>query len=362
MKKFTDGKKEILLQTQGLSLISKTLQNGKERLSSKEFANHDALQKAFVKKQVDVLKKGFIYENKKVKFGEALAHTYIGGGYSGALGFAEFEDKFYVYKCNFDEHGCDYLIVLDDELRTLAQIELPKILAWKMTATKKALVLDLDHEFFLFDGEKFSRLFEAWGITGGGFSSSLSGNGEILACGTDGILAFGSDKKLNFKTDFSAKAIGFGNKICVACGDENGKNVARLYRLKDFAELCRIECDVGYIHSLNVGLIKNDAILVVNNGFDELYFWDVASKKRLSVPKTLPRSVMRFATNDQIFLTYFYGRFKAFSLKDFRLLGEFECEHCVKTAAIEISGERLYVRTDYGFFSIYSLAENGIKI
>ena len=53
MKKFTDGEKEILLQTQGLSLISKTLQNGKERLSSKEFVNHDALQKAFVKKQVD---------------------------------------------------------------------------------------------------------------------------------------------------------------------------------------------------------------------------------------------------------------------------------------------------------------------
>ncbi len=50
MKKFTDGEKEILLQTQGLSLISKTLQNGKERLSSKEFANCDALQKAFVKK------------------------------------------------------------------------------------------------------------------------------------------------------------------------------------------------------------------------------------------------------------------------------------------------------------------------
>ena len=175
-----------------------------------------------------------------------------------------------------------------------------------MTATKKALVLDLDHEFFLFDGEKFSRFFEAWGITGGGFSSALSGNGEILACSTDGILAFGSDKKLNFKTKFSAKAIGFGNKICVACGDESGKNIARLYRLKDFAELCRIECDVGYIHSLNVGLIKNDAILVVNNGFDELYFWNVASKKRLSVPKSLPRSVMRFAANDQIFLTYFY--------------------------------------------------------
>lgn len=71
---------------------------------------------------------------------------------------------------------------------------------------------------------------------------------------------------------------------------------------------------------------------------------------------------MRFAANDQIFLAYFYGRFKAFSLEDFRLLGEFECEHCVKTAAIEIAGERLYVRTDYGFFSIYSLAKNGIKI
>ena len=71
---------------------------------------------------------------------------------------------------------------------------------------------------------------------------------------------------------------------------------------------------------------------------------------------------MRFAANDQIFLTYFYGRFKAFSLDDFRPLGEFECEHCVKTAAIEIAGERLCVRTDYGFFSVYSLAENGIKI
>ena len=67
MKKFTDGKKEILLQTQGLSLISKTLQNGKERLSSKEFANHDALQKAFVKKQVDALKKGLHLRKQRSK-------------------------------------------------------------------------------------------------------------------------------------------------------------------------------------------------------------------------------------------------------------------------------------------------------
>ena len=67
MKKFTDGEKEILLQTHELSLISKTLQNGKERLSSKEFANCDDLQKACIKKQVDALKKGFIYKNKEAK-------------------------------------------------------------------------------------------------------------------------------------------------------------------------------------------------------------------------------------------------------------------------------------------------------
>ena len=65
MKKFTDGKKEILLQTQELSLISKMLQNGKERLSSKEFANCDALQKAFIKKQVDALKRASSMKTKK---------------------------------------------------------------------------------------------------------------------------------------------------------------------------------------------------------------------------------------------------------------------------------------------------------
>jgi len=145
------------------ALVSVSLKGGKTKQSKKEFASEQEAKKACVKKEWESLKKGFILQDSEAKAGKASLHVYIGGGYTGALSFASVRDEIYVYKSGGQKDGgkpSDLLVWLNRSGAIKEQIALPKPLAWHTERAGENLLLDLDHEIYIFEpnGAKFREI------------------------------------------------------------------------------------------------------------------------------------------------------------------------------------------------------------
>ena len=144
----------LRLSVEDKTLVSMSQKGAKTKQSKKEFASETEAKKACVKKEWESLKKGFILQDSEAKAGEACLHVYIGGGYTGALSFASIKDEIYVYKSGGQKDGgmpSDLLVRLDRSGAIKEQIALPKPLAWHAEHVGENLLLDLDHEIYIFE-------------------------------------------------------------------------------------------------------------------------------------------------------------------------------------------------------------------
>ena len=149
-----DSGERLRLSVEGNALVSVSQKGAKTKQSKKEFASETEAKKACVKKEWESLKKGFILQDSEAKAGEPCLHVYIGGGYTGALSFAGLKDEIYVYKSGGQKDGgkpSDLLVRLDRSGAIKEQIALPKPLAWDAQCASENLLLDLDHEIYIFE-------------------------------------------------------------------------------------------------------------------------------------------------------------------------------------------------------------------
>ena len=116
-------------------------------------------------------------------------YIYIGGGYTGALSFASVRDEIYVYKSGGQKDGGmldDILVGLDKNGLIKEQIALPKPLAWDAQCAGENLLLDLDHEIYIFEPKetKFRQISA---------EQNLKRNNEIASfiCASNGVAIFG---------------------------------------------------------------------------------------------------------------------------------------------------------------------------
>ena len=158
-----DSGERLRLSVEDNALVSVSQKGGKTKQSKKEFASETEAKKACIKKEWESLKKGFILQDSEAKTGKASLHVYIGGGYTGALSFASLRDEIYVYKSGGQKDGgkpSDLLVWLDRSGTIKEQIALPKPLAWDAQCASENLLLDLDHEIYIFEpnGAKFREI------------------------------------------------------------------------------------------------------------------------------------------------------------------------------------------------------------
>ena len=184
-----DSTERLRLSVEDKALVSVSLKDGKTKQSKKEFASETETKKACVKKEWESLKKGFILQDSEAKAGKASLHVYIGGGYTGALSFASLRDEIFVYKSGGQKDGgkpSDILVRLDKSGATKEQIALPKPLAWHAEHVGENLLLDLDHEIYIFEPKeaKFREILA---------ERNLKRNNEIASfiCASNGVAVFG---------------------------------------------------------------------------------------------------------------------------------------------------------------------------
>ena len=184
-----DSTERQRLSVEDKAFVSVSLKGAKTKQSKKEFASETEAKKACVKKEWESLKKGYVLQDSEAKAGEASLHVYIGGGYTGALSFASLRDEIYVYKSGGQKDGGildDILLRLDKNGLIKEQIALPKPLAWDAQCVGENLLLDLDHEIYIFEPKeaKFRQISA---------EQNLKRNSEIASfiCASNGVAVFG---------------------------------------------------------------------------------------------------------------------------------------------------------------------------
>ena len=361
-----DSGERLGLSVEDKALVSVSLKGGKTKQSKKEFASETEAKKACVKKEWESLKKGFILQDSEAKTGAASLHVYIGGGYTGALSFASLRDEIYVYKSGGQKDGSkpsDILVKLDRSGAIKEQIALPKPLAWHAENVGENLLLDLDHEIYIFEPKeaKFRQISA---------EQNVKKNSEIASfiCASNNVAVFGMFGQIF--TFYEGKISMLGEYKCstkshvpILC--------AALSANASMLALCTKENEVQILNAKNgelraefgaldkICFLNKKTLLVRKYLENKLFCLDIKSAKVTKQPwiKDEYLRVSEFCIDAVAgkLVVIDQSRAYAANLKSGDVMAEFTLDHVVKSCEAKFIDGKLAVRTDYGCFSLYEI-------
>ena len=358
------------LRVQGQILISESIKNGKTRQTQKEFASTDEAQKACVKKEWESLKKGFVLQDSEAKAGETSLHVYIGGGYTGALSFAGLRDEIYVYKSGGQKDGgkpSDILLRLDRSGAIKEQIALPKPLAWDAQCVGENLLLDLDHEIYIFEPKeaKFREILA---------EQNLKRNNEIASfiCASNGVAIFGMFGQIfAFKNgeisrigEYKCSEKSYVPILCAALSADAStlaictkENELQILNVKNGEILSEVRAEFGALDK--ICFLDEKTLLVRKYLENKLFCLDIKSAKVTKQPwikdEYLRASEFCLDSKAGKLVVIDQSRAYATNLQSGDVMAEFMLDHVVKSCEAKFIDGKLAVRTDYGCFSLYEI-------
>ena len=363
-----DSGERLELGVEDKALVSVSLKSGKTKQSKKEFANEQEAKKACVKKEWESLKKGFVLQDSEAKAGEASLHVYIGGGYTGALSFASLRDEIYVYKSGGQKDGgkpSDILLRLDRSGAIKEQIALPKPLAWHAEHVGENLLLDLDHEIYIFEPKeaKFREILA---------EQNVKKNSEIASfiCASNGVAIFGMFGQIfAFKNgeiskigEYKCSEKSYAPILCVALSADASmlalctkENEVQILNAKNGEILSEVRAEFGALDKI---CFLDEKILLVRQYLEnKLFCLDIKSAKVTKQPwiKDEYLRAREFCVEAGKLVVIDQSRGYAINLKSGNAMAEFTLDHVVKSCEAKFIDGKLAVRTDYGCFSLYEI-------
>ena len=363
-----DSGERLELCVEDKALVSVSQKSGKTKQSKKEFASETEAKKACVKKEWESLKKGFVLKDSEAKTGEACLHVYIGGGYTGALSFASLRDEIYVYKSGGQKDGgkpSDILVRLDKSGTIKEQIDLPKPLAWDIQCASENLLLDLDHEIYIFEPKeaKFREILVEQNIKKGSEIASFicSANnaavfgmfGQIFAFYEGKISKFG-EYKCSSKNHVSilCAALSADASMLALCTKENE---LQILNAKNGEILSELRAEFGVLDK--ICFLDDETLLLRQYLENKLFCLDIKSAKVTKQPwiKDEYLRVSEFCVGAGKLVVIDQSRGYITDLKSGNAMAEFTLDHVVKNCEAKFIDGKLAVRTDYGCFSLYEI-------
>ena len=358
----------LRLSVEDKALVSVSLKSGKTKQSKKEFASSDEAKKACVKKEWESLKKGFILQDSEAKAGKACLHVYIGGGYTGALSFASLRDEIYVYKSGGQKDGgkpSDILLRIDRSGAIKEQIALPKPLAWDAQCVGENLLLDLDHEIYIFEPKEAKlRQISA--------EQNLKRNNEIASfiCASNGVAIFGMfgqiftfyEGKISKIGEYKCSTKSHVPILCAALSADASmlalctkENEVQILNAKNGEILSELRAEFGALDK--ICFLDEKTLLVRNYLENKLFCLDIKSAKVTKQPwiKDEYLRASEFCAEAGKLVVIDQSKAYAINLKSGNVMAEFTLDHVVKCCEAKFIDGKLAVRTDYGCFSLYKI-------
>ena len=363
-----DSSERQRLSVEDKALVSVSQKGAKTKQSKKEFASSEEAKKACAKKEWESLKKGFAMQNSEAKAGKACLHVYIGGGYTGALSFTSVKDEIYVYKSGGQKDGGmldDILLRLDRSGAIKEQIALPKPLAWDAQCVGENLLLDLEHEIYIFEPKeaKFRQISA---------EQNLKRNSEIASfiCASNDVAVFGMfgqiftfcEGKISKLGEYKCSAKNYVPILCAAlsadasmlalCTKENELQILNAKSGEIFSELI---AEFGVLDK--ICFLDESTLLLRQHLENKLFCLDIKSAKVTKQPwiKDEYLRVSEFCAQAGKLVVIDQSRGYAINLKSGNAMAEFTLDHVVKSCEAKFIDGKLAVRTDYGCFSLYEI-------
>ena len=363
-----DSGERLRLGVEGNALVSVSQKGGKTKQSKKEFASNDEAKKACIKKEWESLKKGFILQDSEAKAGEASLYVYIGGGYTGALSFAGLRDEIYVYKSGGQKDGgnsSDILVKLDRNGTIKEQIDLPKPLAWDVQCASENLLLDLDHEIYIFEPKeaKFREILA---------EQNVKKNSEIASfiCSANNAAVFGMfgqiftfcEGKISKLGEYKCATKSHVPILCAALSADASmlalctkENELQILNAKSGEILSELRAEFGVLDK--ICFLDESTLLLRQYLESKLFCLDIKSAKVTKQPwiKDEYLRASEFCVEAGKLVVIDQSRAYVTDLKSGNAMAEFSLDHVVKSCEAKFIDGKLAVRTDYGCFSLYEI-------
>ena len=363
-----DSGERLRLSVEDKTLVSVSQKGGKTKQSKKEFASETEAKKACIKKEWENLKKGFILQDSEAKTGEASLHVYIGGGYTGALSFSGLRDEIYVYKSGGQKDGgnsSDILVKLDRNGTIKEQIALPKSLAWDAEHIGENLLLDLDHEIYIFEPKeaKFREILAEQNVKKSSeIASFVCSANNAAVFGMFGQIFTFCEGKISKLGEYKCSTKSHVPILCAAlsadasmlalCTKENELQILNAKNGEILSEL-RAEFDVLD----KICFLDENTLLLRKYLENKLFCLDIKSAKVTKQPwiKDEYLRVSEFCVEADKLVVIDQSRAYITDLKSGDMRAEFTLDHVVKSCEAKFIDGKLAVRTDYGCFSLYEI-------
>ncbi len=363
-----DSGERLRLSVEDKALVSVSQKGAKTKQNKKEFASETEAKKACIKKEWESLKKGFILQDSEAKAGEPCLHIYIGGGYTGALSFASLKDEFYVYKSGGQKDGgkpSDILLRLDRSGAIKEQIALPKPLAWDAQCASENLLLDLDHEIYIFEPNeaKFREILA---------EQNIKKNSEIASfiCASNNVAVFGMfgqiftfyEGKISKLGEYKCSSKNHVPILCAALSADASmlalctkENELQILNAKNGEILSELRAEFGVLDK--ICFLDENTLLLRQHLENKLLSLDIKSAKVTKQPwiKDEYLRVSEFCVEAGKLVVIDQSRGYVTYLKSGNAMAEFTLDHVVKNCEAKFIDGKLAVRTDYGCFSLYEI-------
>lgn len=363
-----DSGERLRLSVEGNALVSVSQKGGKTKQSKKEFASNDEAKKACIKKEWESLKKGFILQDSEAKAGAASLHVYIGGGYTGALSFAGLKDEIYVYKSGGQKDGdkpSDILVKLDRSGAIKEQIALPKPLAWHAEQVGENLLLDLDHEIYIFDPKeaKFREILAEQNVKKSSeIASFVCASNDMAVFGMFGQIFVFCEGKISELGEYKCSSKNHVPILCAALSADASmlalctkENELQILNAKNGEILSEIRAEFGVLDK--ICFLDENTLLLRQYLENKLFCLDIKSAKVTKQPwiKDEYLRASEFCVEAGKLVVIDQSRSYITDLKSGNAMAEFTLDHVVKNCEAKFIEGKLAVRTDYGCFSLYEI-------
>ncbi|WP_103581345.1 hypothetical protein [Campylobacter concisus] len=363
-----DSDERLRVSVEDKALVSVSQKGGKTKQSKKEFASETEAKKACAKKEWESLKKGFILQDSEAKAGKASLHVYIGGGYTGALSFASIKDEIYVYKSGGQKDGgkpSDLLVGLDKSGAIKEQIALPKPLAWHAEYASENLLLDLDHEIYIFEPKeaKFREILVEQNIKKGSeIASFICAANNAAVFGMFGQIFAFCEGKISKLGDYKCSTKNHVPILCAALSADASmlalctkENELQILNAKNGEILSELRAEFGVLDK--ICFLDENTLLLRQYLENKLFCLDIKSAKVIKQPwiKDEYLRASEFCVEASKLVAIDQSRGYAINLKSGNAMAEFTLDHVVKSCEAKFIDGKLAVRTDYGCFSLYEI-------
>ena len=363
-----DSGERLGLSVEDKALVSVSLKGGKTKQSKKEFASEQDAKKACAKKEWESLKKGFILQDSEAKAGKASLHVYIGGGYTGALSFASLKDEIYVYKSGGQKDGgkpSDLLVRLDRSGAIKEQIALPKPLAWHAQCASENLLLDLDHEIYIFEPKeaKFREILVEQNVKKGSeIASFICASNDEAVFGMFGQIFTFFNGKISKLGEYKCATKNHVPILCAALSADASmlalctkENELQILNAKNGEILSELRAEFGVLDK--ICFLDENTLLIRQYLENKLFCLDIKSAKVTKQPwiKDEYLRASEFCVEAGKLVVVDQSRAYAINLKSGDVMAEFTLDHVVKSCEAKFIDGKLAVRTDYGCFSLYEI-------